>query len=420
MSCRTLPDYKWPARFAAWWFAPVRWVGAAAFVLGRLLGRACAAWEPRAAADISRILVIRTDGLGDAVLFEPAMRSLASRYPRHALHLWAPAPTCELFRAAPFIRHFLSIPRGCKTGNLHVFTSPRLRFRLGYATGKWQFDLAVYAVESPEPLGNWLLASARASEKLAADGDHENQFSWQAKLACGAATRVLTRRPGGGHELLRNAHFAAAWGADVSRERPKIYSADAPSQIAHARARLWRDAARQRGAAMLIGVIPAGTVAANTYPAPSWAAVLRELWQTHRALPAFLGSQAEAAHIAEILALLPDVPALTIGATIDIVALALLLPQLDGVISVDTGPAHLALALRVPTVVLCGGGHPRRFFPWPGATSAVVLNQPMPCEGCFARCHLPQPECLTGIPPTDVVEALLHISSAAATDREAA
>ncbi len=406
-----LPNYKWPARFGAWWFAPVRWTGAAAFVLGRLLGRAGAALEARAAAgSAGRILVIRTDGLGDAVLFEPALRSLASRYPRHALHLWAPAAACELFRAAPYVRRLLPIPRGCKAGNLLLFTSPRWRFALGYAIGRWQFDLAVYAVESPEPLGNWLLAAARATEKLAVDGDLENQFDWQAKRARAAATRVLTRRPGGGHELLRNAHFAAAWGADVSRERPRIYPADESSHIVHARAQVWRAAAQQHGASMLIGVIPAGTVTANAYPVASWAAVLRELWQGHRILPVFLGSEAERGNIAEIVSLLPDVPALTIGSAIDVLTLSALLRQLDAVISVDTGPAHLALAQRVPAVVLSGGGHPGRFFPWPGATSAIVLSRRMPCEGCLARCHLSEPECLTGIPPGDVVEALLHLT----------
>lgn len=40
MTCRTVPDYKWPARLAAWWFAPIWWAGAIAFLLGRLLGRA--------------------------------------------------------------------------------------------------------------------------------------------------------------------------------------------------------------------------------------------------------------------------------------------------------------------------------------------------------------------------------------------
>ncbi len=278
----------------------------------------------------------------------------------------------------------------------------------------------MYAVESPEPLGNWLLASAQAKEKLAADGDLENQFDWQAERARAAATRMLTRRPGGGHELLRNAHFAAAWGAGLVGERPRICPSESSSEMANARVRLWRAAAEQRGAAMLVGVIPAGTVAANTYPPASWAAALRELWQSHRALPVFLGSEAEAKTFNQIMSLLSDVPVLTIGSSIDVLTLSAVLQQLDAVISVDTGPAHLALAQRVPTVVLSGGGHPGRFFPWPGATSAVVLNRRMPCEGCLARCHLPQPECLTGIPPGDVVEALLHVTGSTAMDCEAA
>ena len=35
------------------------------------------------------------------------------------------------------------------------------------------------------------------------------------------------------------------------------------------------------------------------------------------------------------------------------------------VISNDTGPAHLSIALSVPTVVIIGGGHFGSFVPYP-------------------------------------------------------
>jgi ADP-heptose:LPS heptosyltransferase len=79
--------------------------------------------------------------------------------------------------------------------------------------------------------------------------------------------------------------------------------------------------------------------------------------------------------------------------------------RLDAILSVDTGLAHIALALRKPTVVLVGGGHPGRFFPWPTTRDQVVLNVPMPCNGCRNRCHLPDSLCVTDIPPDEIVEA---------------
>jgi ADP-heptose:LPS heptosyltransferase len=405
MTWSTAPSYRWPAHLTAWRRAPLRWLCAAAFVIGYTIGRVRALIR----GPQKRILVIRTDGLGDAVLFEPAMRSLASRYPSHQLHLWAPAAICELFRATPYVAQLLEIPRGCKAGNLAAFTSPAWRARLGYGLGRWRFDLAIYPAESAEPLGNWLLTSTRSTERWLIDGDLENQFDWQRDEAQARATRVIPRCPDGGHELLRNAHVAAEWGAHVADELPRVYPSDMSSQIAHGRVRFWRSEVARLGASSLVGIVPAGTMATKTYPPASWAAALRELWQRHRAVPAMIGSPAEAATIQEILALTPDVPALTIGSSLDVLSLATLLGQLDAVISVDTGPAHFALAQKVPTVILCGGSHPGRFFPWPNVRSSVVLNHRMPCEGCHARCHLPEPECLTKITPDEIVGACLNV-----------
>src|SRR3712207_559385 len=90
MTWATAPSYRWPKHLTAWHRAPLRWLCAAAFTVGYAMGRARAIMKGPA----KRILVIRTDGLGDAILFEPAMRSLATRYPNHQLHLWAPAAVC--------------------------------------------------------------------------------------------------------------------------------------------------------------------------------------------------------------------------------------------------------------------------------------------------------------------------------------
>lgn len=407
MTWCTQPDYKWPDEYGTWRYAPVRWAGWLSFVLGILFGRATAVWQDRRHPMVKRILVIRTDGLGDGVLFEPALRSIASRYPRHILHLWAPASICQLMRSAPYVRQLLEIPRGCKDGNLLVFNSPPWRFVLGFALGRWQFELAVYPVESPEPLGNWLLRCAAATEKRAVDGDLENQFDWQRDSARAVATRLLQRRPAGGHELLRNAHLAAEWGADIADQRPKLYPNDSALQIGYARERYWRSEVARLRATAVVGIVPAGTVATKSYPPEKWAQAISELWTKHRVLTGFIGSDAEAPVIHEIRSLLGTIPTLPRDQGLNVQTLGVILGRLDAVISVDTGPAHLALAEKTPTVVLTGGGHPERFFPWPQPSGCIVLNHPMPCEGCLGRCTLTEAECLTKIEPAQIVSACL-------------
>ncbi len=60
-----------------------------------------------------------------------------------------------------------------------------------------------------------------------------------------------------------------------------------------------------------------------------------------------------------------------------------------GVIGVDTGLTHIAATWKKPTLVLMGGGHWGRFFPYPASFpyQPFILHRPMPCYGCGWFCQ---------------------------------
>ena len=84
----------------------------------------------------------------------------------------------------------------------------------------------------------------------------------------------------------------------------------------------------------------------------------------------------------------PGVVDLT-GAT-SLAQLADLMRHAAAVLSNDSGPAHLAIALGAPTVVIVGGGHFGCFFPYPDGVAppnARFAYHRMECYHCFWRCH---------------------------------
>lgn len=80
----------------------------------------------------------------------------------------------------------------------------------------------------------------------------------------------------------------------------------------------------------------------------------------------------------------------------------------------DTGPMHVAVALRKPVVAVFGPTEPRRTGPYGQLDN--VLHHRLPCVPCLkSRCVWPQPmECLTAISPGDVVKRMRQMLASAA------
>jgi len=104
-----------------------------------------------------------------------------------------------------------------------------------------------------------------------------------------------------------------------------------------------------------------------------------------------------------------------IAAPINLVG-ATSLPQLirvlagaKAVVSCDTGPMHLAVALGRPVVALFGPSDPRRTGPFRGQ---VIQKKLRPCIPCNQRECCDNPVCMLAITPADVMERLEALWSA--------
>ena len=105
----------------------------------------------------------------------------------------------------------------------------------------------------------------------------------------------------------------------------------------------------------------------------------------------FAGAKNDRVHSAEIAAALNGENVIDLISKTSVPGLMDLLKHAAAVLTNDTGPAHLAIALEVPTLVLVGGGHFGSFVPYPDEVcprTARFLNVEMDCYHCFWGCHL--------------------------------
>ena len=90
------------------------------------------------------------------------------------------------------------------------------------------------------------------------------------------------------------------------------------------------------------------------------------------------------------------------------------------VVSNDTGPAHLSIAVGTPTVVIVGGGHFSSFVPYPAAQTPAQVRfvfERMSCYHCFWRCDkrsdtLDSFPCVAAVRFDSVIDACRSLSNA--------
>lgn len=117
----------------------------------------------------------------------------------------------------------------------------------------------------------------------------------------------------------------------------------------------------------------------KSWPAEHWAAVARaiaaELPQAH---VLFCGAAAEARYLDRILAATAGASPRIAAAAMPLGRLKAVLARAHSMVSVDTGPAHLAAAVGCPLVVLMGARSPHLWKPRSASGSAVTLLGGLP------------------------------------------
>jgi ADP-heptose:LPS heptosyltransferase len=76
------------------------------------------------------------------------------------------------------------------------------------------------------------------------------------------------------------------------------------------------------------------------------------------------------------------------------------------VLGVDTGLMHMAIASKVPTVVILGGAHYGIFGPWGDPARTRWVTEPMACFHCNWECVHPEAFCITRIAQARIEEAI--------------
>jgi len=354
-----------------------------------------------------RILILRSDRIGDAVIFTGALARFRAHWPDARLDLMVPPAVRPLFARCPHIDHLYStcrlLPWDCLRQLVlrgtwaleRTLLQDRLR-ALWYP----RYDLVIYAVSAPiEPyLRAVRLMDAPekwgyAGDQLRLDDLDDESNRPERVFTCAYVNRPEERWM---HEHDRTRAFLRFYGVDPGEMAPELWVS--ARETAFARGVLPDDDT--------LGLFIGAGSSLRQWPAAKWVALA--LAQKVGRSVALLGGRAERPFARSLLAVLlgSGLRVVDLTGKMRLGELAACIARCRAVVSNDSSGLHLAVAAGVPAVGILGGYHFGRFYPWGDPRIHRVANIPMDCYHCNDQCRYGDWRCVANVPVETVVREL--------------
>jgi ADP-heptose:LPS heptosyltransferase len=199
------------------------------------------------------------------------------------------------------------------------------------------------------------------------------------------------------HEVEMNLRVVRLLGIDAPLAQPKFWLLDSDREAA---ARLlpqsWRDDGKP-----VVALCPGAEVPNKRWRAERYTAVGLELARRFGARIVVVGGAADSMLLAWLSPILESGGISLIGQT-SLPVLAGVLENCRLLVTNDSGPMHLAAAMRTPVVAIFGPGYPGRFGPV--GEGHIVLHHQVECSPCNDF-HCRRMLCLDSISTDDVLAA---------------
>ena len=163
------------------------------------------------------------------------------------------------------------------------------------------------------------------------------------------------------------------------------------------------------GNRQLVVIHPGCSFQARTYPWGHYAHVANLLAESIGCQVLFTGAAEEVELVRKIQSWIKW-DTLSVAGRTDLGTLAAIIARANLVITNNTGPMHVAAAMKTPVIALFAlTNPPEQWGPW--MVPHRILSKPTPCAYCYSRICPVGHECLTLVSPEEVVdsaEALLR------------
>jgi ADP-heptose:LPS heptosyltransferase len=305
-------------------------------------------WKPVSGRP-KRILIVKTDAIGDYLLFRNFLEDLRNRFPAPGYELcllgnqlWEGLAT---HLDGDKIDRFFWLRRG----GLNTKPSLENRMKVVWEAAQFPYESILYPNISREHEGgDWLIRHIPALTKTAFNGDTQNQKPEEKIIGDQAYTHLIEPQPGTLFEFFRNREVVSAFvGASLHRHFPALPKPKDPAPISKEYAVLF----------------PGASFESKQWPVERFSNLAGWIAETQQLTIVLAGSPSESA-LCDII--LQNNPAsISIAGKTSLTDLLHWIGHAKILVSNDTAALHMGAQMGIPSVCPFKGNHYGRFLPYP-------------------------------------------------------
>lgn len=322
------------------------------------------------------ILIIRTDNLGDFILWYAQAKALRVRYPQpqYKLNLVCNRSCLDLANASEIFDEIVPL-------DLKYFTrSPIYRYRLAKKIRGLHCSMLINPIFSRDFYRQDSLARFSGARKLIAyDCDLTNTTSFLKRISDSWYTQLIPKNTSSVSEIDKNVDFMVGLGI-----QPQYALSDLSSLASLGAVSLQNLLLPEK----YFIIFPGASWSGRKWPAEYFAR-LANLIQDKFDIEGLICGSLDDDVIARNINGFLSRPLINLSGRTSLLGLIAVVQRASLVVANESGGAHLAPALKVPTVCIMGGGHFGRFAPYPRRLTAATLipvYETMNCYGCNWSC----------------------------------
>ncbi|MBP2654183.1 MAG: rfaQ 3 [Firmicutes bacterium] len=331
-------------------------------------------------AEIKKVLVINLAFIGDVVLSTPVIRALKEAYPSATVDMLTVPVAAPIARLNPYVDTVLEYD---KRGKHKKFGD---LLKLAIFLRKRHYDLAITANFAPR--GAMLAWGSGIRHRVGYDAQHAGVFLTRTSSA---------KRPVKRHEAENHLDVLKPLGISTA-DTSLVLEVD-PRDVFSMRDKVIWDRSKK-----LVLICPCGSYSKKSWTVDGYAALITALGPQQECF--LIGSKAEAPQLAAINEAAGNVAGILAG-TLTLGELAALIDEAAVLVTVDTGPMHIANALKTPVVALFGPTDPKGWGP--RGERDIVISKNVECSPCWGKGECSFNRCLAEIPADEVVVATKKI-----------